>query len=553
MTREWTTPTANRTGWKGSSGSVRSFPWSCKWWCATGSLGLLVTWFARCTLKQRSREWLSASNWTNNALNTHSARTLCEARHSCTFTHCFFYIIFITFCICSLFLRVIFVWAETSSFVFSFLFVFLLLLSFLSLPPKKPWRTTTSEPQGHLPPLAAVATAAVTAAAAAAAAAIVTVTETEKAASAFSLCLFRLCVCDWSFFAFSITESREIESGRHRDKRSKKSHRHHDDDDRRDKKDSKKDKKGQSISVVFGESLCSHSLCQLGPLWRDIWQPNLTDRLLLWKWILTGLSGIFHFWRDLVELLFELEKNDDRILWSLPFLLTRPRGIFTLTEILCKWRGGSRSSSFGMTAGWFLLLFSGLESKKKKKKKDSKRGKKEKKEKKESHKRSSMKNPEREGAARATGSFERISLEDDYFRLNGEFRLWLQGEGRKAVFFDELSAEKARKAFGRFVEAWNNGRLNGTCFQNLFTHSFFLSSFFFLLSSTSFFFLSSSSSSFFFIFPFFLLSSFFFSSFFFLLPNAISGPPSRPITIACYKISRWVLWPQDRGRVFRGL
>ncbi|KAJ2875765.1 hypothetical protein FB639_003962 [Coemansia asiatica] len=47
--------------------------------------------------------------------------------------------------------------------------------------------------------------------------------------------------------------------------------------------------------------------------------------------------------------------------------------------------------------------------------------------------------------------------QDDYFRLNAPFRLWLRKE--KDRFFDEMPTEKARRYFGRFVQDWNTGRL----------------------------------------------------------------------------------------------
>ncbi|KAJ2507285.1 hypothetical protein H4217_008837 [Coemansia sp. RSA 1939] len=47
--------------------------------------------------------------------------------------------------------------------------------------------------------------------------------------------------------------------------------------------------------------------------------------------------------------------------------------------------------------------------------------------------------------------------QDDYFRLNSAFRLWLHKE--KDRYFDEMTTVKARKHFGSFVRAWNSGRL----------------------------------------------------------------------------------------------
>ncbi|KAJ7103120.1 hypothetical protein B0H15DRAFT_194310 [Mycena belliarum] len=47
--------------------------------------------------------------------------------------------------------------------------------------------------------------------------------------------------------------------------------------------------------------------------------------------------------------------------------------------------------------------------------------------------------------------------ESDYFRKGDEFRIWLKDEKRK--YFDELSGEKARSYFRKFVKAWNKGNL----------------------------------------------------------------------------------------------
>ncbi|CAE6444181.1 unnamed protein product [Rhizoctonia solani] len=47
--------------------------------------------------------------------------------------------------------------------------------------------------------------------------------------------------------------------------------------------------------------------------------------------------------------------------------------------------------------------------------------------------------------------------ESDYFKKNSEFRAWLQEERGK--YFDELSGERARHYFRKFVKAWNKGKL----------------------------------------------------------------------------------------------
>ncbi|THU83746.1 hypothetical protein K435DRAFT_688969 [Dendrothele bispora CBS 962.96] len=45
----------------------------------------------------------------------------------------------------------------------------------------------------------------------------------------------------------------------------------------------------------------------------------------------------------------------------------------------------------------------------------------------------------------------------DYFQKSDEFRLWLKEE--KGKYFDELSGDKARSYFSKFVKSWNKGKL----------------------------------------------------------------------------------------------
>lgn len=47
--------------------------------------------------------------------------------------------------------------------------------------------------------------------------------------------------------------------------------------------------------------------------------------------------------------------------------------------------------------------------------------------------------------------------QSDYFLKNTEFRIWLKEEKHK--YFDELSSEKARSYFRKFVKAWNRAKL----------------------------------------------------------------------------------------------
>ncbi|PFH47346.1 hypothetical protein AMATHDRAFT_152283 [Amanita thiersii Skay4041] len=55
--------------------------------------------------------------------------------------------------------------------------------------------------------------------------------------------------------------------------------------------------------------------------------------------------------------------------------------------------------------------------------------------------------------------------ESDYFLKSDEFRLWLREEKRK--YFDELSGDKARSYFRKFVKAWNRGKLSKKYYQGI--------------------------------------------------------------------------------------
>ncbi|KAH8836046.1 hypothetical protein DL96DRAFT_1455451 [Flagelloscypha sp. PMI_526] len=48
--------------------------------------------------------------------------------------------------------------------------------------------------------------------------------------------------------------------------------------------------------------------------------------------------------------------------------------------------------------------------------------------------------------------------EDDYYLKNDEFRVWLKED--KGKYFNELSGDKARHYFRKFVKAWNRGKLS---------------------------------------------------------------------------------------------
>ncbi|KAH9968809.1 hypothetical protein BC827DRAFT_1263297 [Russula dissimulans] len=58
---------------------------------------------------------------------------------------------------------------------------------------------------------------------------------------------------------------------------------------------------------------------------------------------------------------------------------------------------------------------------------------------------------------RLPGGAEPIS-DSDYFVKSPEFRVWLKEEKHK--YFDELSGDKARKYFHKFVKGWNRGKLD---------------------------------------------------------------------------------------------
>ncbi|KAH7926830.1 hypothetical protein BV22DRAFT_1008149 [Leucogyrophana mollusca] len=55
--------------------------------------------------------------------------------------------------------------------------------------------------------------------------------------------------------------------------------------------------------------------------------------------------------------------------------------------------------------------------------------------------------------------------ESDYFLKNTEFRLWLKEE--KSKYFDELSSDRARSYFRKFVKAWNRGKLPDSIYNNV--------------------------------------------------------------------------------------
>ncbi|KAI0756173.1 hypothetical protein C8Q80DRAFT_1090422 [Daedaleopsis nitida] len=62
-----------------------------------------------------------------------------------------------------------------------------------------------------------------------------------------------------------------------------------------------------------------------------------------------------------------------------------------------------------------------------------------------------------EGVSEISGS--------DYFLKSDEFRVWLKEE--KGKYFDELSSDRARKYFRKFVKAWNRGKLSMSLYSGV--------------------------------------------------------------------------------------
>ncbi|OSD00918.1 hypothetical protein PYCCODRAFT_1478921 [Trametes coccinea BRFM310] len=89
-----------------------------------------------------------------------------------------------------------------------------------------------------------------------------------------------------------------------------------------------------------------------------------------------------------------------------------------------------------------------------------------------SYSRSRSGSPSR-GRSRSRSPDRRVSLpqgvseisESDYFLKNDEFQLWLREE--KGKYFNELSGEKARKYFRKFVKAWNRGKLPNSIYAGV--------------------------------------------------------------------------------------
>jgi len=74
--------------------------------------------------------------------------------------------------------------------------------------------------------------------------------------------------------------------------------------------------------------------------------------------------------------------------------------------------------------------------------------------------------PHRSGSSsrHLPGGAEPIA-ESDYFLKSAEFRVWLKEEKHK--YFDELSGDKARRYFHKFVKEWNRGKLNKSLYAGV--------------------------------------------------------------------------------------
>jgi len=78
------------------------------------------------------------------------------------------------------------------------------------------------------------------------------------------------------------------------------------------------------------------------------------------------------------------------------------------------------------------------------------------------HSRSRSRSRSRERSYKLPEGVSGIS-ESDYFLKSDEFRIWLKDE--KDRYMDELSSEKSRRYFRKFVKAWNRGKLSKSIYQ----------------------------------------------------------------------------------------
>jgi len=72
--------------------------------------------------------------------------------------------------------------------------------------------------------------------------------------------------------------------------------------------------------------------------------------------------------------------------------------------------------------------------------------------------------PDSQRSRHLPGNAEPIA-ESDYFLKSSEFRVWLKEEKHK--YFDELSGDKARRYFHKFVKEWNRGKLDKSLYAGV--------------------------------------------------------------------------------------
>jgi len=76
----------------------------------------------------------------------------------------------------------------------------------------------------------------------------------------------------------------------------------------------------------------------------------------------------------------------------------------------------------------------------------------------------SSRSPDSQRSRHLPGGAEPIT-ESDYFLKSSEFRVWLKEEKHK--YFDELSGDKARRYFHKFVKEWNRGKLDKSLYAGV--------------------------------------------------------------------------------------
>lgn len=80
------------------------------------------------------------------------------------------------------------------------------------------------------------------------------------------------------------------------------------------------------------------------------------------------------------------------------------------------------------------------------------------------HHKSKKRKLETKEATKAAVIPPQLLTEEDYFKKTDEFHVWLKQEKHKR--FEDLSSDKARKYFKKFIEAWNAGELSDMFYSN---------------------------------------------------------------------------------------